>query len=109
MAPWPLAPTINGLISISSSVSLWANALIILGAISVVFLVLFILRKSLIVPLAQINSHLSLLAAGNFRQSLHFSGSGELWRLSLSIQQVQHSIVEVITAVQSALVKGEQR
>lgn len=90
-------------LAVSSSVSLWSNALIILGAISVVFLVLFILRKSLIVPLAQINSHLSLLAEGNFRQPLHFSASGELGRLSNSIQQVQQSIVEVITAVQNSM------
>lgn len=90
-------------LAVSSSVSIWANALIILGAISVVFLVLFILRKSLILPLAQINSHLSHLAEGNFRQPLNFSASGELGRLSTSIQQVQHSIVDVITAVQNSM------
>lgn len=90
-------------LTVSSSVSLWSNGLIILGAISVVFLVLFILRKSLILPLAQINSHLTLLAEGNFRQPLRFSDSGELGRLSTSIQQVQQSIVEVVTAVQNSM------
>lgn len=90
-------------LAVSSSVSIWSNALIILGAISVVFLVLLILRKSLILPLAQINSHLSQLAEGNFRQQLRFSDSGELGRLSTSIQQVQQSIVEVITAVQNSM------
>ncbi|PUA28217.1 MAG: chemotaxis protein [Cellvibrio sp. 79] len=89
-------------LTVSRSVSIWSNALIILGAISVVFLVLFILRKSLILPLAQINSHLSQLAEGNFRQPLRFADSGELGRLSSSIQQVQQSIVEVITAVQNS-------
>ncbi len=90
-------------LAVSSSVSIWSNALIILGAISVVFLVLLILRKSLILPLAQINSHLTQLAEGNFRQPLRFSDSGELGRLSTSIQQVQQSIVEVITAVQNSM------
>lgn len=98
-----VAQDTNHNLAVSGSVSIWANALIILGAVSVVFLVLLILRKSLILPLAQINAHLSQLAEGNFRQSLHFSASGELGRLSVSVQQVQQSIVEVITAVQNSM------
>ncbi|HTF97067.1 MAG TPA: HAMP domain-containing methyl-accepting chemotaxis protein, partial [Cellvibrio sp.] len=90
-------------LSVSQHVSLWANGLIILGAITVVFLVLLILRKSLILPLTYINSHLSQLAEGNFRQPLQYSGTGELGKLSGSIQQVQQSIVEVITAVQNSM------
>lgn len=95
-------------LAISSKVSLWANALIILGAIAVVFLVLLILRKSLILPLAHINSHLSQLAEGNFRQPLQISVSGELGRLSHSIQQVQQSIVEVIGAVKNSMTSLSQ-
>jgi methyl-accepting chemotaxis protein len=90
-------------LEVSNSISLWANGLIILGAIAVVLLVLLILRKSLVIPLAHINAHLSQLAEGNFRQPLRFSYSGELGRLSMSIQQVQQSIVEVITAVQNSM------
>lgn len=92
----------------SQSVSLWANGLIILGAITVVFLVLMILRKSLVVPLAHINSHLSQLAEGNFRQPLRYSATGELGKLSANIQQVQHSIVDVITAVQNSMTSLSQ-
>jgi methyl-accepting chemotaxis protein len=90
-------------LAVSGSVSRWANGLIILGAIAVVLLVLLILRKSLVLPLAHINAHLSQLAEGNFRQPLRFSYTGELGRLSVSIQQVQQSIVEVITAVQNSM------
>lgn len=92
----------------SQNVSLWANGLIILGAITVVFLVLMILRKSLVVPLAHINSHLSQLAEGNFRQPLRYSATGELGKLSANIQQVQHSIVDVITAVQNSMTSLSQ-
>lgn len=95
-------------LSVSESVSLWANGLIVLGAIAVVALVLLILRKSLILPLAHINAHLSQLAEGNFRQPLRFADSGELGRLSVSIQQVQHSIVDVITAVQNSMASLSQ-
>ncbi len=87
----------------SHKIVLWANLAIVLGAVAVVFLVMMILRKSLLIPLAQINSHLTQLAEGNFRQPLHFSGTGELGRLSSSIQQVQRSIVDVISAVQSSM------
>jgi methyl-accepting chemotaxis protein len=62
----------------SKSVSFWASALILLGGILVVFMVLIILRKSLITPLANINDHLALLAGGNFRQTLQFKDAGEL-------------------------------
>lgn len=87
----------------SAGVSLWANGLIILGAVAVVFLVLTILRKSLLQPLALINTHLSQLAGGNFRQPLHFSGSGELGQLSNNISKVQQSVAEVISAVQRSM------
>ena len=87
----------------SQSVSLWANGLIMLGAIAVVFLVLMILRKSLLQPLALINSHLGNLADGNFRQPLEFSDSSELGRLSTNITKVQTSVAEVITAVQQSM------
>ncbi|HSX51889.1 MAG TPA: methyl-accepting chemotaxis protein [Cellvibrio sp.] len=87
----------------SQSVSFWANGLIFLGAIAVVLLVLLILRKSLLQPLALINAHLSQLADGNFRQPLHFSGSGELGHLSKNISKVQQSVAEVITAVQQSM------
>lgn len=87
----------------SQSVSFWANGLILLGAIAVVFLVLMILRKSLLQPLALLNAHLGQLADGNFRQPLHFNSSGELGRLSTNITKVQQSIVEVITAVQQSM------
>ena len=93
----------NHNLAVSSSVSLWANGLIILDAIAMVLVVLLILRKSLLLPLVQINAHLSQLAEGNFRQPLRFSYTGELGRLSVSIQQVQQSIVEVITAVQNSM------
>lgn len=87
----------------SQSVSFWANGLIFLGAIAVVLLVLLILRKSLLQPLTLINAHLSQLADGNFRQPLHFSGSGELGHLSKNISKVQQSVAEVITAVQQSM------
>ncbi len=87
----------------SQRVSFWANSLIVLGAIAVVFLVLMILRKSLLQPLALINDHLGQLADGNFRQPLRFSGSGELGRLSANIDKVQQSVAEVITAVQQSM------
>lgn len=87
----------------SQSVSFWANGLIFLGAIAVVMLVLLILRKSLLQPLALINAHLSQLADGNFRQPLHFSGSGELGQLSNNITKVQQSVAEVISAVQQSM------
>ena len=87
----------------SKSVSLWANSLIFLGAIAVVLLVLLILRKSLLQPLALINGHLGQLAEGNFRQPLYFSGSGELGQLSNNISKVQQSVTEVISAVQQSM------
>lgn len=87
----------------SKSVAFWANSLIMLGAISVVFLVLVILRKSLLQPLALLNNHLGQLAEGNFRQPLRFSDSGELGQLSNNITQVQNSITQVISAVQQSM------
>lgn len=89
----------------SKSVSFWASALILLGGILVAFLVLVILRKSLISPLANINNHLAVLASGNFRQSLQFSDGGELGSLAKNIKQVQHSIVQVVTTVQNSMQK----
>ena len=68
-----------------------------LRAIAVVFLVLMILRKSLLQPLALINDHLGQLADGNFRQPLRFNGSGELGRLGANIDKVQQSVAEVIS------------
>ncbi|MDF3013131.1 MAG: chemotaxis protein [Cellvibrio sp.] len=89
----------------SRSVSFWASALILLGGVMVVFLVLVILRKSLITPLSNINDHLALLAGGNFRQTLRFSDQGELGKLGKNIQQVQQSIVQVVTTVQNSMSK----
>ena len=89
----------------SAHISLWANAMIIIGGVLVVFLVLVILRKSLIAPLSNINSHLALLASGNFRQTLHFKDAGELGKLGRNIHQVQQSIVQVVTTVQNSMHK----
>lgn len=87
----------------SQRVSFWANSLIVLGAIAVLFLVLLILRKSLLQPLARINDHLSLVADGNFHQPLKFKDSGELGRLSTNIDKVQQSVSDVISAVQQSM------
>jgi methyl-accepting chemotaxis protein len=89
----------------SGQISLWANAIIIIGGVLVVFMVLVILRKSLIIPLANINNHLALLASGNFRQTLQFQDAGELGKLGRNIQQVQQSIVQVVTTVQNSMHK----
>ncbi|WP_331352775.1 methyl-accepting chemotaxis protein [Cellvibrio sp. UBA7671] len=89
----------------SKSVSFWASALILLGGVLVVFMVLIILRKSLIKPLATINDHLALLAGGNFRQTLQFKDAGELGKLGRNIHQVQQSIVQVVTTVQNSMQK----
>lgn len=89
----------------SKTVSIWASAMILLGGVMVVFMVLVILRKSLIIPLANINDHLSLLAGGNFRQTLKIKDAGELGKLGKNIQQVQQSIVQVVTTVQNSMQK----
>lgn len=89
----------------SETVSFWASALILIGGVLVVFLVLVILRKSLITPLSKINDHLALLAGGNFREKLRFSDQGELGKLGANIQQVQQSIVQVVTTVQNSMNK----
>jgi methyl-accepting chemotaxis protein len=89
----------------SGQISLWANAIIIIGGVLVVFMVLVILRKSLIIPLGNINNHLALLASGNFRQTLQFQDAGELGKLGRNIQQVQQSIVQVVTTVQNSMHK----
>lgn len=89
----------------SNSVSFWASALILLGGVLVVFMVLIILRKSLITPLSNINDHLALLAGGNFRQTLQFNDAGELGKLGKNIHQVQQSIVQVVTTVQNSMQK----
>lgn len=89
----------------SETVSFWASALILIGGVLVVFLVLVILRKSLITPLSNINDHLALLADGNFREKLRFSDKGELGKLGANIQQVQQSIVQVVTTVQNSMNK----
>ncbi len=89
----------------SKSVSFWASALILLGGVMVVFLVLVILRKSLVTPLANINDHLALLAGGNFRKTLQFTDAGELGMLGRNIHLVQQSIVQVVTTVQNSMNK----
>ncbi|HCS65177.1 MAG TPA: methyl-accepting chemotaxis protein [Cellvibrio sp.] len=89
----------------SKSVSFWSSALILLGGVLVVFMVLIILRKSLITPLSNINDHLALLAGGNFRQTLQVNDAGELGKLGRNIQQVQQSIVQVVTTVQNSMQK----
>ena len=89
----------------SGQISLWANAMIVIGGVLVVFMVLVILRKSLIIPLGNINNHLALLASGNFRQTLQFQDAGELGKLGRNIQQVQQSIVQVVTTVQNSMHK----
>jgi methyl-accepting chemotaxis protein len=86
-----------------AKVSLWADLMIAAGAVMVVFMVLVILRKNLITPLAHINQHLTQLAGGNFRDPLHLSATGELGKLGDSIQQVQTSIVRVISSVQNSM------
>ncbi len=92
-------------VATSAHISLWANAMIVIGGVLVVFLVLVILRKSLIAPLGNINNHLALLASGNFRQTLQFNDAGELGKLGRNIHQVQQSIVQVVTTVQNSMHK----
>jgi methyl-accepting chemotaxis protein len=89
----------------SKTVSLWANAVILLGGLIVVTMTLIILRKSLITPLNHINDHLALLASGNFRQKLQLNDTGELGKLGKNIHQVQQSIVQVVTTVQNSMHK----
>ncbi|WP_062064749.1 methyl-accepting chemotaxis protein [Cellvibrio sp. OA-2007] len=89
----------------SAHISFWADAMIIIGGILVIAMVLMILRKSLIAPLRNVNDHLALLAEGNFLESLHVSGTGELGKLGRNVNRVQQSIVQVVTTVQNSMHK----
>lgn len=89
----------------SHKVGAWATAGVVLGGAIVLIAVWLLLRKGLIAPLSLINKHLGLLAKGNFNALLIMHERGELGDLAQNIQQVQASVVAIVTAVKSSAVE----
>jgi methyl-accepting chemotaxis protein len=80
----------------------WTLTIIVLVSVGIFIAVRFFINRTLIQPLLLIRSHLSELSSGEFKNRLQVNSSDELGQVNTSINQLQDSIISLLTTLKTS-------